>query len=115
MPNASEDEKNFYLSIASVGVVTSYQEGFGIAAAEMMFAKTAVVSTRCGGCEDFVLPELLVSQNDSFSMSSLILNFLSNDSLCKELGIKSFGKVSSYCQQEKVFEAFLKVLQSVSN
>ena len=52
--NLSEDALKEVLSEFDVFAVTALQEGLGLAALESMASGTPVVSTRCGGPEDFV-------------------------------------------------------------
>lgn len=59
----SEEVLAWQMSRSEALLVTSKSEGFCLVAAEAMAAGTPVISTRCGGPEEFVPPGLLVSDS----------------------------------------------------
>jgi glycosyltransferase involved in cell wall biosynthesis len=56
VPHVSADELAAHLRTLDVFVLPSHQEGLCIAALEAMASGVPVVSTRCGGPEEFVIP-----------------------------------------------------------
>lgn len=57
LPDVSDAELPGLLQTLDVFVLPSYQEGLCIAALEAMACGAPVVSTRCGGPEEFVIPD----------------------------------------------------------
>ncbi len=53
----SEEEKIRHIQDALALVIPSFQEGYGITGAEALACGTPVISTRCGGTEDYVIPD----------------------------------------------------------
>ncbi|MBG9389075.1 asparagine synthase (glutamine-hydrolyzing) [Caenimonas aquaedulcis] len=56
LPDLSHDQMREQLQTLDIFVVPSHQEGLCIAALEAMACGVPVVSTRCGGPEEFVIP-----------------------------------------------------------
>ncbi len=78
--------REFYQSL-DVFVIPSFQEGFCIAGMEALASGVPVISTRCGGPEDFVRPGLtgfLVDEVDE--MAARILEITSDRPLRSRLG-----------------------------
>src|SRR6185295_9323300 len=83
------------LRTLDVFVVPSHQEGLCIAALEAMACGCPVVSTRCGGPEEFVLDDetgFLVG-SDPTEMADAILRILSAPKLRQRLGTAAREKV----------------------
>ncbi|MFQ6007385.1 MAG: glycosyltransferase family 4 protein [Candidatus Zixiibacteriota bacterium] len=73
---------------ATVVVLNSYQEGFGLVLSEAMMCGTAVIGTASGGIPDIVKDEetgLLVPLDDSTRLAEAILRLLNNPSLRQKL------------------------------
>jgi glycosyltransferase involved in cell wall biosynthesis len=78
----SADDLSHILTISSLMLITSYQEGFGIAGIEGLLYGIPIVSTRCGGPQDFVVDDVtgyLVNVNDDQAMAERSLSILIND------------------------------------
>ena len=79
--------KRFYQK-ASLMLITSYQEGFGIAGLEALAHGIPIVSTDCGGIKDFVLNDLtgyVVDIDDEIHMIEKALTILTNPELHKKM------------------------------
>lgn len=77
----SSDDLNHILMISSLMLITSYQEGFGIGGLEALLYGLPIISTRCGGPQDFVIDNLtgnLVNINDDQAMAEQALAILTN-------------------------------------
>ena len=78
----SDAELRALYNRCSVFMLTSRYEGWGLPAAEAMACGAAVVSTRCGGIEDFVVDGrngLLSPVGDPVAMATAVLRLLSNE------------------------------------
>ena len=80
MPYIDHKELSEFLSTLDVFVLPSYQEGLCIAALEAMSCGVPVVSTRCGGPEDFIEHKKngLLTSFDVEDMGKAILHLLSD-------------------------------------
>jgi glycosyltransferase involved in cell wall biosynthesis len=66
---------------ASLMLLTSYQEGFGIVGIEALLHGIPIIATNCGGPADYAINDLtgyLVDINDDNEMASKALSILSN-------------------------------------
>ncbi len=75
----SSDDLSHLLSISSLMLITSYQEGFGIAGLEALLYGIPIISTRCGGPQDYIIDDLtgyLVNINDDQEMAKQALSIL---------------------------------------
>lgn len=110
-----QDLRRFYEE-ASLMLVTSYQEGFGIAALESVFYGTPVISTDCGGPRDFVISGYngyIVSINDTDSMARYAINLLQNHKLSAEFSHNGHFLAEALFKQSKIFSHFKHALSEV--
>jgi glycosyltransferase involved in cell wall biosynthesis len=91
-----------------VFVVSSHQEGLCISALEAMACGCPVVSTRCGGPEEFVLHEEtgLLTDFDPHDMADAILRVLTTPRLRRELATAARTMVMKEYSREKANEVF---------
>lgn len=76
------EELLLYYQNAALFIVPSFQEGLCISALEALACGIPVISTRCGGTEDFIREGyngFLVKNNDSEELSRKIIEFLGFD------------------------------------
>lgn len=101
---------------ASVFFLASRYEGWGLPAVEAMACGAAVVSTRCGGVEDFLDDEvngLLVPVEDARALADAVLRLLRDEDTRVRLATKgscdaTLVSVSRSCEQlEQVLESLL--------
>jgi len=81
-----------YLRGAKVKVLSSEQEGLGIAVMEAMACGVPVVSTRCGGPEEIVAhgeAGFLVPNHSPQHLSAAILDLLADNDLRTQMGTSS--------------------------
>lgn len=106
---SSTELESFYEK-ASLMLITSYQEGFGIVGVEALLHGVPIIATDCGGPADFVINDLtgyLVPINDNNKMSEMAIKILSDqDSLNKmSLNSQTFAFENySVAKIEKLFE-----------
>jgi len=77
------------LSAATLMVLPSEYEAFGIVLLEAAAAKTPVIGTRVGGIPEAMLDEkngFLVDYNDPLKLSEVIFCLLEDEKLCDEMG-----------------------------
>lgn len=77
---------------SSIFALSSYQEGLGIASLEAMSCGLSVVSTKCGGPEEYVkegVTGFLVPINNEHQMASKLIQLLSNSQLRRQLGLNA--------------------------
>lgn len=87
VPYVAQLELPKILNSLDVFVVPSHQEGLCLAALEAMACGIPVVSTRCGGPEEFVADGVTgyLTDSDAQTMSSVLKRILSNRSLRERL------------------------------
>lgn len=88
---SDQDLKNYYRK-ASLMLLTSYQEGFGVVGIEALFNGVPVIATNCGGPTDYVLDGLtgyLVQINDDDKMTEHAVDILENKNKLAELSLAS--------------------------
>ncbi len=77
----SSDDLTHLLTISSLMLITSYQEGFGIAGLEALLYGMPIIATRCGGPQDYVIDDVtgyLVNINDDQAMAKQAIAILTN-------------------------------------
>jgi glycosyltransferase involved in cell wall biosynthesis len=84
-----------------VFVIPSCQEGLCIAALEAMACGVPVVSTRCGGPEDFVIPDRTgeLVPHDPSALAQAILSICSNRQRRARLGAGALGWIERHASQ----------------
>lgn len=98
---------------ASVMLITSYQEGFGIAGLEAMARGLPVVATDCGGVRDFVLDGqtgFLVPIDDDKDMAMKASTLLVNYHLYQEFSRAGRMLVAQQFSRERVHALFQHAL-----
>lgn len=106
------DLHRFYQD-ASLMLVTSYQEGFGIAALESAYSGTPVITTDCGGIRDFVINGYngyVVAINDSSAMANRAIELLQNKNLLQEFSYNGHHLSDALFKQSKVYSHFKQAL-----
>lgn len=109
------DLRRFYQD-ASLMLVTSYQEGFGIAALESVYYGTPVITTDCGGPRDFVINGYngnVVKINDAEGMARQALKLLSNPKVILEFSHNGHHLADALFKQSKVYNHFKHALIGV--
>lgn len=105
----SSADLNHMLNIAQLMLITSYQEGFGIAGLEALWHGIPIVSTRCGGPQDYVIENntgFLIDINDDSSMAAKSLAILSSDVLRNAMAHNAQKFVQSNFSTQQVHEYF---------
>lgn len=102
-----------YLRRAAVFAFPSRQEGLGIVGLEAMACGTPVVSTRCGGPEDYVVEDetgYLVPTSDSHKMSDRLKSLIQDPQKRNRLGTTARKKIereyASTIVEPKLIAAF---------
>ncbi|KKQ12065.1 MAG: glycosyltransferase [candidate division TM6 bacterium GW2011_GWF2_36_6] len=99
------------LSQSCLMLLTSYQEGFGIAGIEAMLHGTPVIATRCGGPEDFVIEGVtgyLVAINDDAAMQEKALVLLKDKNKRITMAYNAQRFVVEHYDIPLVYDAFKK-------
>lgn len=110
-----QDLKRFYTE-AALMLVTSHQEGFGIAALEGVHYGTPVVTTDCGGPRDFVINGYngyVVAINDAKAMAQQALHILSHEGLAQEFSHNGHHLAEALFKTSKVYGHFKQALITV--
>ena len=114
---ADADLVAFYNRCA-VFVLPSYFEGWGLPVAEAMACGAAVVTTYCGGTEDFARHEenaLLVRPRDEAALSQAIVRLLQDAGLREKLStaaVDSVGHMTWEVAAERTRQVLRRVVQS---
>ncbi|KKQ32651.1 MAG: Glycosyltransferase [candidate division TM6 bacterium GW2011_GWF2_37_49] len=105
---SDQDLKNFYQK-ASLMLLTSYQEGFGVVGIEALWHGIPVIATACGGPSDYVVDGLtgyLVQVNDDAKMAEFATSILQNQKQLKKTSINSQNFVLDNYSISKIENAF---------
>ncbi len=105
-----EAEKIALIRNAVALVIPSLQEGFGIVGTEALACGIPVISTPCGGTEDFVLTGetgIMLKDFDSHEMSNAISEIAGNETLRTTLG----RQARQFALEKLSFEAVRPALQ----
>lgn len=111
--NASAKDKFFFLSKSSALIISSEQEGLGITGLEAALCRTPVVSTMCGGPEDYVVDGqtgFFVPRGDWLAMAQKIIQLLSLPEKAKLFGENLYELVAKDYATEKIESAIMQSL-----
>jgi glycosyltransferase involved in cell wall biosynthesis len=105
------------LQSMDVFVIPSYQEGLCIAALEAMACGVPVISTRCGGPEDYVIPQKTGAIVDSTpaALVTAILEICRNRSVRDSLSQASSKWIIANASEATSREIFCKHLNNLVN
>lgn len=95
------------LSIVDVFVLSSVEEGLGLAIIEAMAAKKAVVATNVGGIPEVVIDGetgILVPSRDTEALAQAILKLLKNRAMAKKMGGAGRRRVETYFTLDRMIE-----------
>lgn len=98
-----------YYRSADVFVIPSHQEGLAIVGLEAMACGTPVVSTQCGGPEDYVVDGetgYLVSEHEAAALAEKIHQLLTDDELSDQLGSRAREEIEQRYSQESLRSQF---------
>ena len=112
-------EPSKYLSNADLFVLSSFSEGFGIAAAEAMFLKIPVLCSNVGGIPEFVKDGengWLFNPKDIDGLSSKLNDIMAMDSSAlAQIGQNGYNKVSDNFTVEKYIYNLEEFYNKLSN
>lgn len=94
---------------ASLMLLTSYQEGFGIVGVESLLNGVPIIATNCGGPADYVINDLtgyLVSINDYENMALHAIELLQNKAKLREMARDAQNFVLQNYSLQKMDQAF---------
>lgn len=97
------------LAGARLGIISSLQEGLGIAGLEEASAGMPVISTDCGGPRDYVLEGLtgcIVPVKDHKVLAHRIVEFLSDKRLSIRMGNKARVLIGHFYSQDRIYSKF---------
>ena len=96
-------------------VIPSHQEGLCIAALEAMACGVPVVSTRCGGPEDFVIPETTGAfvPHEPAAMAAAIARICGNPPLRHHLGKGSLAWIATHADAREARRRFRAHLRAI--
>lgn len=101
---------------AAVFAIPSWQEGLGIVGLEAMACGLPVVSTRCGGPEEYVsdgVTGFLVPLNDAEAMANRLIQLLTNSQLRVEMGAQARRAIEERFSFEQHAGTFDKIYRRV--
>jgi len=106
------------MSQASIFVLTSNYEGFGLVILEAMSVGLPVVSYACpAGPKDMIEDRkngFLIDPNDEVSFVDKLQSLISSDSKRKEMGTAAFEKSSNY-SSEVIMQKWIKLFNSIDS
>lgn len=101
---------------AAVFALPSWQEGLGIVGLEAMACGLPVVSTRCGGPEEYVtdgVTGFLVPLNDVDAMANRLIQLLTNPRLRVEMGMAGRRAVEDRFSYEQLGGTFDRIYRKI--
>lgn len=101
---------------ASIFVMPSLYETFGISVVEAMGFRLPVVASRVGGLSEVVVDGvtgLLVPPADPAALAEALLRLLDDDELCRRMGEAGYRRVRSLYSLEQLRPQLLKFYQSI--
>ena len=105
-----------YYAKASVAVVPSVYEGFGLPVGEAMACAVPVISTTGGALPEVVGDAgILVRPADSEALAQAIGNLLNNPERARELGASGYRRVQEHFTWEKAAEKTVEAYREVIN
>ncbi|MCX6826584.1 MAG: glycosyltransferase family 4 protein [candidate division Zixibacteria bacterium] len=93
-PLPQEELRKIY-NRASIVVLNSAEEGFGLALTEAMLCRTAVIGTISGGITDIIDDNktgLLVPLDDDKKLAEAIIKLIKDNRLCAQLALNGYNK-----------------------
>jgi glycosyltransferase involved in cell wall biosynthesis len=105
-----------WFSGAELFVLSSLQEGLGLAVLEAMSCGTPVVCTRCGGPEEIVEDGetgRLVPNDDAEAFAEAVVDLLGDDARRREMGRAAREHVLQHYAAEPVVDQFVAVFRQV--
>lgn len=106
-----------YYRRADVFAIPSQQEGLAIVGLEAMASGTPVVSTRCGGPEEYIVNGnngYLVPLDEVTPFADRLIEILKDDELRKSLGENARKKVEAEYSQEVVEGQFIELFRDLA-
>jgi glycosyltransferase involved in cell wall biosynthesis len=105
-----------YYHRAAVFAIPSWQEGLGIVGLEAMACGLPIVSTRCGGPEDFVrngATGFLVPLNDDEAMANHLVEMLTNPLLRIQMGVQARRDTEEHFSYKALADIFDNIYHRV--
>ena len=109
----TNEEKFQYLNVASIYVLSSLHEGFGIVLQEAMQVGLPVVATNNGGQVDLIkdnMNGLLVSPKDSNQLKTVILKLFNNEDVMDRMKKNNIEKIKEF-NSEKISQKYLALVK----
>lgn len=103
---------------ASVVVLNSVDEGFGLTLAEAMLCRTAVIGTRSGGITDIIDDRengLLVPPDDPIALGDEISRLLEDQKLRQRLAESGYRKAVDHFSADSLARAYARLFRSQKN
>jgi len=104
-----------YLQRAKIFALPSHQEGLGIAGLEAMSCGTPVVSTKCGGPEDYIISGhngFLVPKGDKYAFSDAMEEIIADNDLYHKMSRQCRRYIKSNFSEEIVLPQVKEALQN---
>ena len=109
-------ERDKVLKSASLMLITSHQEGLGIIGLEAMANGIPVISTKCGGPNDYVFngeTGFLVDVDDDSTMASFAVRLLRQSTLARCMGAQGQKLIATNFSKAHVHEIFRQNLVKI--
>lgn len=101
---------------ASIVVLNSVNEGFGLTLSEAMLCGATVIGTDSGGIRDIIEHEkrgLLVPINNSEKLAEAILRLIDNPDLCQKLGMNGYAFANEQYQSEPLARRYSEIIKNI--
>jgi len=113
-PNLSREQFRDCMQALDVFVLPSHQEGLCIAALEAMSCGVPVVSTRCGGPEEFVIPNRTgeVVDFDAGHMAQAIESIIANSDIRASMSVEARRMAETRYSHARAERTFLRAFDA---
>lgn len=108
------DSLNLFYAASDVFVLTSFNDNFGLVAAEAMACGTSAIVSNHGAPQEFVKGAGLIFEYGShYDLSEKIVDLIQNDSLRQNLGLKAHNRIKQRFTWDKAMQKYASIYENL--
>ena len=113
-PNATEQEKKFWLEQSHLLIISSKKEGYGLVILEAAACGTPAIGYRVPGIQDAIIDQktgILTSKNSPQELAKSVCEILTNNARYSDMQTQAFAHAKSYTRENtgRAFEHFIRI------